>query len=321
MKERVMIIGAAMVLLAANWVQAEVCRIVNGSFEKDGWITDITAKEPNGWDVSVPTGKFGGYVKKEWSDPNFNLTLYSMRYATFDVNDMTTVSQQVSLTGVDKITFDLKLATYPSIYLYPWDPAKCTAVVLIDGSVVWESNSVGTDVRDEYFDQFFTVADEYKDGLPHLLSFGMRVNVTENLRTSYITHWDSIECTVICGGGGFLVGDFNRDCYVDVNDLKLLTELWLDEVEPNDKCNLFGGDDLPGGFINFSDFAFFADSWDGDISRLETFTGKWLQVVPNDDPDNLFHDDDVKPNGVINFFDLAVFANTWLESSYIEETP
>jgi hypothetical protein len=265
MSRRLIVTGVVMVmLLAANYIQAEDCRIVNGSFEDDGWITDITVKEPNGWDVNVPAGKFGGYVKKDWSDPNFNLTLFSQRWAVFNINDKVVVSQQVNLTGIDEVIFDLKLATYPNNYLYPWDPAKCTAVVLIDSNAVWESNSVGTDVRGEYFDQTYTVESKYKDGQPHLLSFGIRVNVAEKLSPNYITHWDYIECIIYCGGGGLLAGDFNRDCFVDANDLELLTDVWLDEVEPNDKYNLFHGDDSGGhGTINFLDFAIFADTWLG----------------------------------------------------------
>ncbi len=260
------VVGVAIVmLLAANQVRAEECGIVNGSFEDDTWITDITVEgeEPNGWDVNVPAGKFGGYVKQDWpTDGAFNLTLYSQQWKTFDVNDMTTVSQQVNLTGIDEVIFDVNLVTYPEIRL--WDPDKCTAVVLIDGSVVWESNSVGTDVRGEYFDQAYTVEGKYKDSQPHLLSFGIRVDVAEKLNTSYITHWDYIECAVYCGGGGLLAGDFNRDCFVDANDLKSLAEVWLGTVEPNDKYNLFHGDDSPDyGTINFLDFAIFADTWLG----------------------------------------------------------
>lgn len=319
MKAKETTVGIMMVLLlATNWAQASVCGIVNGSFEDDGWLTDITAKEPNGWDVNIPPGKFGGYVKKDWvTDANFNLTLYSGYYVMFNADDMATVSQQVNLTGVNEITFDLKLDTYPS--WKPWAPEKCTAVVLIDGDAVWESNSVGTDVRDEYFDQSYTIEDKYKDDLPHLLSFGMRVKVAEKF-WNYITHWDSITCTIYCGGGGFLAADFNRNCFVDANDLKTLADLWLDVVEPNDKCNLFRGDDSAGsGFINLPDFAIFADLWDGNISDLAVFAEKWLQTVDANDPDNLFHLDDVlDPKGVINFFDLAIFADTWLGSSYIE---
>jgi hypothetical protein len=265
MTRRLIVTGVVMVmLLAANYIQAEECRIVNGSFENDGWkVPDITVKDPNGWDANVPADKFGGYVKQDWvTDANFNLTLYSQRWATFDVNDKAVVSQQVNLTGIDEVTFDLKLDTYPTIN--PWDPGKCTAVVLIDGNAVWESNSVGTDVRGKYFDQTYTIESKYKDGQKHLLSFGMRFNTAGYLSPSYKTHWDYIECAVYCGGGGLLAGDFNRDCFVDANDLELLTDVWLDEVEPNDKYNLFHGDDSAGhGTINFLDFAIFADTWLG----------------------------------------------------------
>jgi hypothetical protein len=136
--------------------------------------------------------------------------------------------------------------------------------MLIDGNAVWESNSIGSDVRDEYFDQTYTVESKYKDGQMHLLSFGMRVNAAGSLSPSYKTHWDSIGCIIYCEGGGLLAGDFNRDCFVDANDLELLTDVWLDEVEPNDKYNLFHDDDSGGhGTINFLDFAIFADTWLG----------------------------------------------------------
>jgi hypothetical protein len=262
MTRKQIVVGIVTVmLLAANYTQAEECGIVNGSFEDDSWIANITVKEPNGWDVSVPAGKFFGYVGQDWpTDGAFNLTLNSRRWVTFGAGDMATVSQQVNLTGIDEVIFDLKLDTYPSSYV--WNPEKCSAVVLIDNSVVWESNSVGTDVRDEYYDQAYTVENTYKDGQPHLLSFGIRINVSEYLSPAYYTYWDDIKCAVYCGGGGLLAGDFNRDCFVDANDLELLTEVWLDPVAPNDKRNLFHGDDSPDyGTINFLDFAIFADTW------------------------------------------------------------
>jgi hypothetical protein len=316
MTRRPVVAGAVMVmLLAANYIQAEVCRIVNGSFEDDGRITDFTVKEPNGWDVNLPAGKFAGYVYRDWVTHGiYNLTLYSNR-ANFASGDIATVSQQVNLTAVNEVTFDLKLATDGS----NWDPNKCTAVVLIDGDVVWESNSIGPDVRGEYLDQVYTVDDKYKDGQPHLLSFGMRVNVAEKLWERYYTYWDSIGCTLYCGGGGLLTGDFNRDCFVDANDLEIIAQLWLEEVKPDEKCNLFHGDDFAGsGAIDFRDFAVFADRWAGGIDDIRAFAEKWLDIVGINDQYNLFHLDDVEPEGVINFFDLATFADTWLGSSYPE---
>lgn len=317
MKEKVMVIGVMMVvLLAASQVHAEDCRIVNGSFEDDGRITDFIVKEPNGWDVNLPAGKFAGYVYRDWVTHGiYNLTLYSNR-ANFASGDIATVSQQVNLAAVNEVTFDLKLATDGSI----WNPNRCTAVVLIDGDAVWESNSVGLDVRGEYLDQAYTVDEKYKDGLPHILSLGMRVNVAEKLWERYYTYWDSIGCTLYCGGGALLTGDFNRDCFVDANDLGIIAQLWLEEVKPDEKCNLFHGDDFAGtGVIDFRDFAVFADRWAGGIDDIGAFAEKWLDIVGINDQDNLFHLDDVAPEGVINFFDLAKFANTWLASSYVKD--
>jgi hypothetical protein len=117
-----------------------------------------------------------------------------------------------------------------------------------------------------------------------------------------------------------LPADFDHNCYVDANDLKLIAELWLETIEPNDKCNLFSGDNSAGsGFINFPDFANFADRWAGGIDDIGAFAEKWLDIVGINDQDNLFHLDDVAPEGVINFFDLAQFANTWLASSYVKD--
>lgn len=258
--KKVAVTGVVMVmLLASNPAQAEVCEIVNGSFEDDDRIYDITAQEPNGWDVNVPANKFSGYVYRDWpADGSYNLTVYSQWFETFDVNDMATVSQQVYLADVNQIIFDLKLETYS---MTRWDPNKCTAVLLIDDDVVWESSSEGADVRGEYVGQAYTVEDKYKDEGTHKLSLGLRVNVAEMLWDRYVTHWDLVECTLYCGGGGFLAGDFNHDCYVDMSDLKLVADVWLNEIEPDGIYNLFRGDDLAGyGTINFSDFAIYAES-------------------------------------------------------------
>ena len=72
-------VGATMLMLfAAGWAQAGVCEIVNGSFEDDGTINDITAQEPNGWDVNAPSGKFMGETVTSWStDGRFSLVLSS----------------------------------------------------------------------------------------------------------------------------------------------------------------------------------------------------------------------------------------------------
>ncbi len=251
------LVGIMMVLmLAANQVQAEDCQIVNGSFEDDGYIPDITVQPPNGWGVNMPTDKFSGYVDDDWvTDANWNLTLYT-DWTTLGANDTAIVYQEVNLTDANEIIFDLQLETD----LFEWDPNKVIAIVLVDGEVAWDSNDRSSG---EYHDQSYIVEDKYRDEVPHTLSFGMRVKVSEKLWRTYYTDWDDIECTEFCGVGGLLAGDFNHDCYVDYNDLKLFAESWLSEVEKYDRYNLFKGDDGAddGGTVTFRDFAIFGLNW------------------------------------------------------------
>jgi hypothetical protein len=255
--------GAMMsILLAADWANAEVCEIVNGSFEDGGTIDDITAREPNGWEPNIPSGKFTGSIDASWStNGRFSLFLTSIWFKAFDANDSAIVSQDVILDDVNEITFDLKLDTYTGL---AWDPNIATAVVMIDDRIVWEPNSVSADIRGEYIGQSYAVQDKYRDGNPHKLSIGLRIKIDtqSGFFEYYRVRWDSIDCVVYCDGGGFLAGDFNRDCLVDANDLQQVADVWLLEVESADKYNLFRDDDLDGfGTINFYDLAILADNW------------------------------------------------------------
>jgi len=249
-------------LFAAGWAQAGVCEIVNGSFEDDGRISDIVAQEPNGWDANVPSGKFTGETDASWStDGNFSLLLSSQWFTAFDANDAAIVSQDVFLDDVNEITFDLKLSTYTGL---GWDPNNATAVVTIDDEVVWEPNSASPDIRGEYIGQSYAVEEQYRDGNPHKLSFGLKINIDteDGFFEFYRVWWDSVTCAIYCDGGGLLAGDFNRDCSVDVNDLEQISDVWLFEVASDDKYNLFRDDDLAGfGTINFFDLAILADNW------------------------------------------------------------
>lgn len=264
-------IGATMAMLsAACWAQAGVCEIVNGSFEDDGMIDDITAQEPNGWDVNLPSGQFIGKTDTSWStDGRFSLVLSSQWFEAFDANDAAVVSQDVFLDDVNEITFDLKLGTWSGS---GWDPNIATAVVMIDDEVVWEPNSASSDIRGEYTGQSYAVEDKYRDENPHKLSFGLKIKIdTEaGFFEFYSVWWDSIDCAKYCGGGGFLAGDFNRDCYVDVNDLEQAMDVWLLEVDSGDKYNLSRDDDLVGvGTINFFDLAILAGNWLGSSYKEE----------------------------------------------------
>ncbi len=254
--------GAIMVTLSGtNWAQTNICGIVNGSFEDDGLIDNITAREPNGWDANVPSGKFVASVGGSWTaDGRLSLFVASNWYTTFAAGDRATVSQQMYLTDVNEITFDLKLDTYSTL---AWDANVATAVMLIDGEAVWEPNRAASDLRGVYRDQAYAVEDKYRDGNSHTLSVGVKINVdTPADFERYRVWWDAIGCTVFCNGGGLLAGDFNHDCRVDIDDLKLGAAVWLSEVPSYDRHNLFRDDDLAGhGTMNFPDLAIFAENW------------------------------------------------------------
>lgn len=324
--KRAIVVGAVIVIvLAGNNMQASVSVIVNGSFEDDGYIYDITVREPNGWsDVNVPASQFGGWISNDWATDgsSYNLTLSSYWYVGFEANDIAMVSQEVYLTDVNEIIFDLKLQTY---LFNKWDPNKRSAVVMVDNVEVWSSDDYQFPSNGEYRNQVIPI--DVLDRKLHKLSLGIRADVNEtstNVDTLYYALWDSIEFNCHCGGFGFLLEDFSRDCYVDMSDLEMLASVWLDDIvpedDPNGRYNLYRNDEIePYGFINFFDFAVFAGSWDGNMPDLKVLVEQWLDRVGPDNEYNLYHGDDVHPRGIINFSDFAFFADSWLHSSYEQD--
>ena len=335
MKKMIFIVAIAFMTLCVNYADAEVSLIMNGSFEKDGTIDDITEFYPMGWyDVNLPQGdygmpKFGASVWDDWSsDGDHYLALYSNGYESFSTGDIATISQRVYLEDVNDIIFDLSLDTSPGYE--SWDPQLRSAVLLIDGEVVWESNSVGSDVRGEYFDQSCTVPEIYKNADTHTLSFGIRANSDEPL--SYIYYWamlDFIKFDTHCGGYGYLETDLNHDCHVDNLDLLALTSDWLTEdwdgfydfyIDQDDTINfkdyavlaklidqstettdwqdenavkieLSTADLNNDGIVNLQDFAIISEIWQGDGSRSRA---------------------DIDRSGTVDADDLMVFAQQWL---------
>ena len=260
MKSVMVVVVIIMAFLTYNSVRAETCGIENPSFEDDSSIDDISVQEPNGWSVDIAEGKFSGFTYTIWpTDGFFNLSLYTNN-VQFYADDKAMVFQQVDLTDVNQITFDVKLETKTGT----WDPNICTAVLMIDEDVVWEPNSLEADVRGEYRDQVYVVEDKYRDNQPHTLALGLRMNTDIRLwiKSVYQSEWDIVDCDVYCNGGGLLAGDFDRDCLVDANDLQQAADVWLLKVESADKYNLYRDDDLEGfGTINFYDLAILADNW------------------------------------------------------------
>jgi hypothetical protein len=291
MKTAKVITAVVVVLLLVANNQAGVSLIMNGSFESDGIINDISVQTPRRWcDVNLPSGKFGGWVDSYWqTHGDYSLSLYS-EYGSFTAGDMATVSQQVYLADVEQIIFDLRLGTVAG---YTWDPGKRSAIVLIDGNVVWDSDNLIPNASGEYLNQIVDVNEIYKDAEPHTLSLAMRVDVTgTEWFFRYLAQWDFVKFDAYCGGLGYLPEDINRDCYVDIFDLKLLSEQWLAQ-EMNDEYDLFPDEEL---IINLPDFATFASYWqDQDCPQ-----SNWCQGS------------DFDRSGVVDFSDLMIFADHWL---------
>lgn len=319
MFKEIVAIGIVMVmLLSVNSARSEDCGIVNPSFEDDDAISNLATQDPNGWTVDLVDGKFHGFVYTYWAtDGAYNLSLYLNKRVQYSAGDTAKVSQAapLDLSGVGQLQFDLKLDTMDEDTA--WDPAVCTAVLMIDDDVVWESNSVGSDVRGEYYDQVYIVEDEYKDEKLHTVSFGIRMNIDAFYwdQWLYQTHWDMFECSLYCGGADPIPGDINDDCCVNYLDVELLAYMWLgDGVEPDDKANLRDDDDEPASdtIVDFYDFAVYALDWDSSsMSEMLGLAEHWLQDVEEDSEFNLFG----RPSGVINFLDMTVIGNHWLECS------
>ena len=264
MTRNLILIGVVTAMLfTANQTQAGTCEIVNGSFEADGLINNIIQQDPNGWVAEIPSdGKFTAKTDASWStDGNWSLNIASQWFIAFAAGDMAKLSQQIYLDDVNEITFDVRLNTYTGAR---WDPNNATVFLMIDDDVVWEPNNAVPSLSGLYLGQSYAVEDEYRDGDLHTLSFGLMINVDApgGFFEFYRSWWDNIECSLFCNGGGFLPGDFNRDCYVNITDMKLMADFWLAELPVYDRFNLVSDDDVDEtGFVNFLDFSVFADNW------------------------------------------------------------
>ncbi len=278
-------------LLSVTVAGADVSMIRNGSFEMDGQILDITMKPPMNWQyVDIPF-QFDGFVGHQWAtNGDWSLTLSTDIYATFQPGDSATVEQCVFINGDEHIACDLELTTeLPQNYV--WDSNLFSAILTVDGNAVWDSNSFGLSGNGVYH---IEVNDLNVTPGSHLLGVGIRANTAAPTPYyySYYARWDSIRFVSSYGGDTYPPADFTQDCVVDINDLKVFADGWLD---PN-------GPDLTGDMaVDFADFAVFGDYWMLDCADIP--------VEPNfiDPPEADFNND-----GVIDFADLLVLCEDWL---------
>jgi hypothetical protein len=297
----------------------------NGSFEDDGhtisYITPTNA--PLYWcDVNMMNDNFGASLWKGGAtDGNYYLELSSNYAGDFSDGDTGYISQQVYLDDVNEIIFDIRLKGDG-----PWNPEKRSAVILIDSNVVWESNSVGTDVSGLYLDQSCTIPQGYKDSQTHKLSVGIRVNNSVPDYLEYDADWDFIKFDTHCGGFGYLDGDLNQDCYVTLADLAVLGLSWM-------QAPASPADDLyEDGIVDYRDLALFAEDWltntdwtkrgqkgtfrigtlpldfdlsgEVDLGDLMILSEYWLD-------DGSCAGVELSGNNAVNFKDFAIFAQQW----------
>jgi hypothetical protein len=324
MKKVTFVVVVIIMMLLTGKTEAGVSVIKNGSFEDDGEIYDITETAPADWnDVNVPTDKFSGYVDEDWkSDGDYSLTVYSKALAKCNAGDMATVSQQVyladTLGNVNQIVFDIKLSASSG----DWDPNKRSALVLIDGEIVWDSDVLGPS---EYGDGVYwdvVVSDiDINDTNSHTLSLAIRADLDETLPSfiNYWTQWDFVRFDAHCEGAGYLRADLTgpdgrRDCYVDEFDLKLLAENWLEE-NPAYRYDLFeDGDDI----VNLRDFGVLAEVWTGDSYGQED---KLLSGDLNNDGIVNLLDFAIAAEsysgGQVDYNDISILAEQWLEKNWL----
>ena len=291
MKKTTVISAIMIIALVGNSTQAGVSLVMNGSFEKDGIINDITVQSPRRWcDVNLPAGQFGGWVSTDWkSHGNYSLSMYT-NFVEFAAGDIGTVSQQVYLRDVNHIIFDLRLGTLGG---FTWDPSKRSALVLVDGDVVWDSGDLVPNVSGEYLNQLADVNEVYRDESLHTLSLAIRSNVSETeWFYQFQAQWDFVKFDAHCGGFGYLPEDINHDCYVDILDLRVLSIQWLGR-ELNLEYDLFRDDE---DIINFPDFAVFSSYWQDN----------------NCPQSNWCWGSDFNRSGMVDSADLKVFAEHWL---------
>ncbi|MBA7683850.1 hypothetical protein ES703_92235 [subsurface metagenome] len=280
-------------LVLAHWTQAGVSMVRNGSFENDGQIPDITVDAPQYWcGVNIPSDKFGGKVSTTWKTKgNYSLFFYVKNVDTY-AGDMAMIFQWDWLTDVlgdvNEIYFDIKLS---DPFGNEWDLEKRTALVLIDDTVVWDSNDLGPSVNGdgEYLDRWIDVG--IYDASPHKLTLAIKIN--EDISKPglpYWAQWDFVRFDTHCEGYGYLWGDFNYDCYVDISDFKMLAYKWLKDVDDPNKYDLFYD-----GIVNFNDFTIFANNW---------MSGSYGQE------DKLLLAD-LNHDGIVDFCDFAILSKDW----------
>jgi hypothetical protein len=288
--KRLAVVLIVITLVCCGLCSAGVSIVKNGSFENDGYIGYVTQNDrPEYWcSVGYDSSKFYEYVLNDWAtNGSYSLTMYAMS-TSFAKDDSATITQSVYFTNAGQIIFDVFLyADYGG-----WRTDLITASVLIDNNEIWNSDGL-VYIGGQFMGHIAAdINDAFRDSRPHLLMLRLKADTSGLHMNSYIAQWDSIGLSASCGSGGYLPADFTHDCVVDINDLAVFAEGWL---EPN------GPDLNDDNNVNFADFAIFANSWGADTSGAA--------FIP--EPNFVFLNGDLNNDGIVDFIDFAILGNNW----------
>ncbi|MBN1795855.1 MAG: hypothetical protein JW804_04215 [Sedimentisphaerales bacterium] len=281
---------------------------MNGSFEQNGHtISDITAEAPLYWcDVDIPEDKFLGKVTGDsWTHrvDSLSLELRFERFQSIEKGDTAVISQQVFIEDdVNDISFNLLLW---GLNNGNWGAGEQTALVMIDNTVIWDSNAVPLDPPGKFDGTVYIGSENFQQFLDndrHKLSFAVRSNIDDSsINDWYVARWDFVKFDKYCGGFGYLTTDLNQDCYVDLEDFSELALQWLDAPD-KPKCDL-----VEDGIINILDLQVLVEDW-----LYNTDWTKWGE-------DGTFEmarlEADLDLSGEVDLPDLMILAENWLGES------
>jgi hypothetical protein len=317
----------------------------NGSFEQT---YDIDDELLTYWcDVNTFQNKFQIYLDEAWfthdvGGPGRSLVIRTKFGVTFQAGDIGTVSQQVYFEkDIEGISFDLDIGTAGS----DWNPDKVTALVLVDGEAIWDSDglpliiggftgTIDLDINDiaQYLGGDMNDVNQFLDDDWHSLSLAVRSNVGGYSPQEYTARWDFVKFNDYCGGLGYLDSDLNQDCFVNLADLAVLGLSWMHEPASI-------RDDLyEDGIVDKMDLGLFAEDWlyntdwkkwgqDGtfEMERLENDFDLSGQIDLGDVmvlseywlSDGVCAGVELSGDEIINFEDFAVLVNQWGQRDWL----
>ncbi len=307
--------------------------IRNGSFERDGAISDISTFAPRyWWDVNLPdTENFGSKVTDGWSTcGDHSLLLYSDLFAACGAGEMAFVSQDVLMDEVQELTFDVRLVSS----FGGWNADVRTALVLLDDQVIWNSDEFTPDANDELRDM--QVLLDVNDGNMHTLSLAMVSDIDEESPdfVEYRVYWDFVKFNLYCDGMGYLREDIDHDCDVDFDDFALLAQHWLTpdaayryDLYEDSEVDVFDLNKLADHWLNTTDAAQCGQPnfqtpllLDGDLNDDGVIDLKDYGIfVEGLESQTVTNRNDINRDGEIDVRDMDTLFKDWLIKSWFYE--